>query len=175
MNRKTIWMMVIGLIAAMVAIFGAGPVRRPNDSVAYLAEGQLRDGYPIAVGLGSIDTAGTIALFEAPQDGYIVGGGLTTPTALAKHGSAFRTFQLKNLTQDEVLGDAVTTEDIEGGVAITANTPLALNVTTKNRVNAGDVIALVHTKDSTPAALTHSVLHLQFTRNEEDDIPDSGE
>lgn len=117
--------------------------------------------------LGQIDATDQKRIFVAPCKCYVKDVWLITETGAALHGTAYHSFQVKNVTQTlDLMAAAVSY--LTGGTAITADTPYKLTPDQNNLLAAEDVIELDITKVSTPTALEECSVILVVSFDEGD-------
>jgi len=145
-----------------------------GDSIAQIAQcvaDAIGRNQVVEVLIGEIDATDQKRVFVAPCKCYIKDADLVTETTLAKHATAYRTFQLKNVTQTKDLNLAAkTTEDVAEGVAVTADTPYSLTPDQYNEMAKDDVIELSIVKASTPSAQAEGSVHLVISFDEDDKV-----
>jgi len=117
--------------------------------------------------LGQIDASDQKRIFVAPAKCYVKDVWLITETGAALHGTAYHSFQVKNVTDAEDLMAAAVSY-LTGGTAITADTPYKLTPDQNNLLQEGDVLELDVTKVSTPTALEECAGSVVYSCDEDD-------
>jgi hypothetical protein len=117
-----------------------------------------------AIKCGDVGATATLLIFLARRAVRITNVRILSKSGVAKDAVNFWTFQVHNITKtQDLLSAVVTTEDVAGGVAITANVPFAVTPDQNFDLATDDVLQLICSDAAAAATIEDMTVFVDYS------------